>query len=209
MSTSVGPETPTDPSTRRSRRGVWVGGGIALVAVLAVAAYLFQPWTILTKTTVDEALPQASAAPSDPSANSPSPASSASSATASESPASSTPTPVPAGPKTLGAGSFRSYEHDTSGTAKLIKLADGRVFVRLENFSTSNGPDVKVWLSAAKVDKAETAKDAGYLNLGDLKANNGNQNYPIPPDTDVSKYKSVVIWCDRFSVAFGAASVTT
>ena len=187
MSTSNKSNTPTDPqptanpSAPKSRRGRWIGGGLIAMAVLAVAAYLFQPWALFTNTTVNESLPPALAAPSGPAA--------------------------PASPQTLGSGTFRSYEHSTTGTAKLIKLADGRVFVRLEDFNTSNGPDVKVWLTEAGVDRADKSSESAYVNLGDLKANNGNQNYEVPSGTDVTTYKSVVVWCDRFSVAFGAASI--
>ena len=203
MSTTTDRDTST-PETRRSRRNLMLGGGIAAIVVLSVAAYLFQPWTILTNKTANEALPEATApatpaptaALTNPAANTPA------------APTPATPAPAPAGPQTLGSGAFRSYEHSTSGTAKLVKLADGRVFVRLENFNTSNGPDVKVWLTGANVDRAEKSKDAAYVNLGDLKANNGNQNYQVPTGADLSKYKTVVIWCDRFSVAFGAASIT-
>ncbi len=192
MSTTTDRDTST-PEIRRSRRNLMLGGGIAAIVVLSFAAYLFQPWTILTNKTVDEALPEVTSAPVNPAPTVPNPAA---------------PTPAPAGPQTLGSGTFRSYEHSTSGTAKLVKLADGRVFLRLENFNTSNGPDVKVWLTGANVDQAEKSKDAAYVNLGDLKANNGNQNYQVPAGADLAKYKTVVIWCDRFSVAFGAASIT-
>ena len=195
------PNTPTDlqpttnPSAPRSRRARWIGGGVIALAVLAVAAYLFQPWALFTNTTVNESLPQTL----------PQPTATPSAAT----PPTTSPTITPASPQTLGSGTFRSYEHSTSGTAKLIKLADGRLFVRLEDFNTSNGPDVKVWLTAAAVDRADKSRDSAYVDLGDLKANNGNQNYEVPPGTKVTTYKSVVVWCDRFSVAFGAASITS
>ena len=44
-----------------------------------------------------------------------------------------------------------------------------------------------------------------FVNLGKLKANNGNQNYDIPSDTDLSKYDTSIIWCKAFSVLFGSA----
>ncbi len=209
MSTTTDRDTST-PEIRRSRRNLVLGGGIAAIVVFSFAAYLFQPWALFTNKTVDEALPEATApanpnpvAPVAPNPAAPTPAPSA---PALSNPA--PPAPAPAGPQTLGSGAFRSYEHSTSGTAKLVKLADGRVFVRLQNFNTSNGPDVKVWLTGANVEQADKSKDAAYVNLGDLKANNGNQNYQVPAGADLSKYKTVVIWCDRFSVAFGAASIT-
>jgi hypothetical protein len=109
----------------------------------------------------------------------------------------------------LASGAFVDGEHATSGTASILQLPDGSRYVRLENFSTSDGPDVQVWLT----DKAAGGNDWGkyddgvHLSLGELKATDGNQNYPIPADANLSAFTSVVIWCDRFNVAFGTAPV--
>jgi hypothetical protein len=43
--------------------------------------------------------------------------------------------------------------------------------------------------------------------MGRLKANIGNQNYPIPAGTDMTKYDTVLIWCRAFSVLFGSADL--
>jgi Electron transfer DM13 len=94
--------------------------------------------------------------------------------------------------------------HNAEGIAKVIPLGDGSTTIlRLENFKSTNGPDVHVYLSTNK----KTASD--FVNLGRLKANNGNQNYNIPTGTDLAKYKAVLIWCQPFSVLFGSAEFTT
>ena len=80
-----------------------------------------------------------------------------------------------------------------------------RRFVRLENLDTSNGPDLFVYLSANPFDGEEGAFDDDYVNLGRLQGNIGSQNYEIPANVDPFRYASVVIWCDRFNSAFGAA----
>ena len=49
--------------------------------------------------------------------------------------------------------------------------------------------------------------DDDFVNLGRLKANQGNQNYNLPADTDFTRFASVVIWCDRFNSAFGAGDL--
>jgi Electron transfer DM13 len=90
--------------------------------------------------------------------------------------------------------------HEAEGLAKEISLEDGRQFVRFENFKVTNGPDLFVYLATDK-----SASD--FVDLGKLKANNGNQNYQIPPGTDLSKYNTVVIWCKAFSVLFGSAEL--
>jgi hypothetical protein len=73
--------------------------------------------------------------------------------------------------------------------------------LRLEDFKSTNGPDLYVYLSTDK----GAATD--FVNLGRLKGNIGNQNYDIPKRTDLSKYDTVLIWCRAFSVLFGSAEL--
>ncbi|MFJ1705620.1 DM13 domain-containing protein [Kitasatospora sp. NPDC088346] len=171
----------------------------ALLALALAAAglglYLFQPWRALTTTTVDEALPTAAVSAPASAANVP--------PTAGPGPAApGTPVAVPVG------GSFVSGEHPTSGTARLVRPGDGSTVLRLENLRTSEGPDVRVYLSTrpAAESRLDTLGD-GALELGRLKGNVGNQNYTVPPGTDLGGYRSAVIWCHRFSVGFGAADL--
>ncbi|MQS17167.1 DM13 domain-containing protein [Streptomyces kaniharaensis] len=76
------------------------------------------------------------------------------------------------------------------------------------NLRTSEGPDVRVYLSASSAaeSRADTLGD-GPVELDRLKGNRGNQNYTVPAGTDLSRIRSVVIWCKRFSVTFGAADL--
>ncbi|MGB7706170.1 MAG: DM13 domain-containing protein [Nitrososphaeraceae archaeon] len=92
--------------------------------------------------------------------------------------------------------------HKAEGIAKVINLADGRTFLRLENLRTTNGPDLYVYLSVGK-----DALD--IVNLGRLKGNIGNQNYEIPAGTDLSKYNTALIWCKAFSTLFGSAKLSS
>jgi hypothetical protein len=108
----------------------------------------------------------------------------------------------------LGKGDFRGLAHETKGLAAVYQLPDGKRLLRLSNFETSNGPDVHVYLVAAEVAKDNaTVKQAGFIDLGSLKGNKGDQNYEVPADADLNKYKSVSIWCARFGVNFGAATL--
>ncbi len=91
--------------------------------------------------------------------------------------------------------------HDAQGDAYTIPLEDGSNVLRLENFESTNGPDLFVYLSID--DKASE-----FVNLGELKANKLNQNYEIPEDTDLSKYSKVLIWCKAFGVLFGSAELS-
>jgi hypothetical protein len=111
-----------------------------------------------------------------------------------------------AGARPLLSGAFRGLAHETAGTATIHRLADGRRVLRLTGFRTSNGPDVRVYLVAAPdAPDNETVKKAGFVELGKLKGNEGDQNYDVPAEVDLGRYRSVSIWCARFGVNFGAA----
>ncbi len=113
-------------------------------------------------------------------------------------PAPAAPRPAPAAPRPanveLARGRFRSGEHATSGTAAVVRVADGRRLLTLTSFSTSPGPDLRVRLVRA----GET------VDLGALKGNRGNQQYRIPRSVGIEG-RTVVIWCRAFSVRFGSA----
>jgi hypothetical protein len=105
----------------------------------------------------------------------------------------------------LATGEFQSLEHGTSGHALLLQLPDGSFVVRLEDLDTLNGPDLRVYLSEVPAADDPHAYGDRFVDLGELKANKGNQNYAVPPGVDASRFKSVVIWCRRFTVGFGVA----
>jgi len=115
----------------------------------------------------------------------------------------------PAGAVVVRQGSFHSGEHATTGLAQLLGFPGGLTTLRLAPFRTSNGPAVHVWLSAAAPGAPNgTVADMAHLDLGGLKGNIGAQNYPVPRTADPGRYRTVVIWCERFSVTFGYAPLT-
>jgi len=162
-----------------SKRNLIIGiGAIALV----IAWYAFRPELLFINKTVNEELPVAQ------------PVSMAMSKGTE--------------PMVLGKGDFHGLAHETKGVATVHQLGDGKRVLRLTNFETSNGPDVHVYLVAADVAKDnDTVKKAGFIDLGSLKGNKGDQNYEVPAEADLDKYKSVSIWCARFGVNFGAATL--
>ncbi|MFD5770087.1 DM13 domain-containing protein [Streptomyces sp. NPDC127049] len=173
------------------RKARWAGVGVLVVAVLAAGLVWFKPWALWVDETVTEELPSAA-----PATRAPSPG------------ATARPEP-PAAPATVARGTFISHEHATAGTVRIVRLADGSHTLRLEGLDTSNGPDLRVWLSDAPVKEGiagwRVFDDGKYVNLAKLKGNKGDQNYPLPAGLDWSAYGSVSIWCDRFDVSFGAA----
>ncbi len=103
---------------------------------------------------------------------------------------------------------FRSLEHGTTGSARIVELEDGSRFVRLEDLDTSDGPDLRVYLTDQPVsDDWGVWDDGRYVDLGALKGNVGDSNYRIPEDVDLSGFRTAVIWCRRFTVGFGVAPI--
>ncbi len=92
--------------------------------------------------------------------------------------------------------------HNAEGTVYTIPLEDGSSVLRLEEFRSTNGPGLYLYLST-------DTRATDYISLGKLKANQGNQNYVIPDGTDLDKYNKVLVWCEPFSVLFGSAALST
>lgn len=90
--------------------------------------------------------------------------------------------------------------HPASGTARIIEV-DGKRYVRYENFKTINGPDLYIYLA-----KDLDAKE--YVNLGTLRATEGNVNYEIPNGVNLSEYKYVMVWCKIFGILFNYADIS-
>src|SRR6266498_640465 len=147
-----------------------------LVVLGGVGWYLFRPELLFLNKRVDERLTTSAAAPESTT-----------------------------GPATLLGGNFHSIAHETQSKTAILDVAGKRV-LRLTDFATSNGPDVRVYLVAAPdAGDNETVTKAGFIELGKLKGNQGDQNYDVPADLDLTKYRAVTIWCRRFSVNFATA----
>lgn len=166
---------------------------LVMAAVVGFGLFWFEPWRLVTNTRVDEAAPVGSAAPTT---SPPAAPASAESGIASVAP------PAAPAPRT---GEFISYEHATTGTATIVAVSGDERYIRIENLDTSDGPDLHVYLSPLEHTAGMHAFGDAAVELGQLKGNLGNQNYLVPATLNLADYRSVVIWCTRFAVAFGAA----
>jgi hypothetical protein len=92
----------------------------------------------------------------------------------------------------------RNYK--TSGKAKVFTV-DGTRYIRLENFETTNGPDLFVYLAK------EGGKTSEGIEVSVLKGNIGDQNYVLDSAIDITVYNTVVIWCRAFDRDFGYAKL--
>ena len=163
-----------------------IGVALVLVGLVAFVLVWFQPQKLFIETSINEALPQP------------------------DRPTSSTPGAKGGGhePTIVAQGNFRSLEHETSGVAKIVQIDRGHRVLRFEGLSTSNGPDLRVYLSEIPESDDWHAYGERFVDLGALKGNLGNQNYAIPADVDLARYRSAVIWCRRFTVGFGVAGLS-
>jgi hypothetical protein len=184
-------EIIVEESSRRSP--LLIPGIIVGLILLVVVLYWFAPQTLFLGREVDEALPAAPAAD----AQAPADAATAGEATQPQAEAAE-----------LASGSFSPIgRYDGTGTALLLDVG-GTTFVRFEDFETTNGPDLRVYLSAAPADADPSLHDDDFADLGPLTASRGAQNYEVPADVDTSRYQSVVVWCRRFSVGFAVAPLS-
>ena len=108
-------------------------------------------------------------------------------------------------PEVLSVGMFHGADgfHKGVGNATVYRLPDGSDVLRFTDFSVTNGPALSVYL----VKGSKGIVDSGHVNLGRLKGNIGNQNYPIPAGTDLSEYGSVVVYCVPFRTVFAVATL--
>jgi hypothetical protein len=120
------------------------------------------------------------------------------------------PFAVSGDPQPLYTGRLEGKAHQTSGRATIYKAPDGERYLRLTDFSTSNGPDVHVLLAQSddqNLNQELVKGQLGGLELGTLKGNQGDQNYDLPGSVDLQKYDAVVIYCERFHAVFGVAKL--
>jgi hypothetical protein len=117
-----------------------------------------------------------------------------------------TTTTVPSGPVLLGAGQFVGLAgHSGTGDAGLFQNPDGSLVLRFENFDIQNGPDLEVYLVPGA---DQTSLSEGSIHLGALKGNIGDQNYELPPGTELGPGAyTALVWCEAFSVEFVGATI--
>ena len=110
----------------------------------------------------------------------------------------------------VGRGKFKDADraHKGSGNARLVKKSNGSFEIQLSNFEVMNGPDLRVYVSSTSaIEKSSDVTASNWTNLGTLKGNKGDQIYSLPTDININEVKSVVIWCEAFSVLFSAAAL--
>lgn len=183
---------------------------LAGVAGLLLAYYLLSP--LFIDRVVDEELPGAPTTGSQPNPELEATATAAMQEAMDE-PDKMMEEPMPPGEMTqvriLAQGELYDLAHHGMGTATVYQLEDGSRVLRFEQFEVLNGPELHVWLVPVDpVPDTIGVEIAGYADLGALKGNIGDQNYPIASDLNLDDFASVVIWCVPFRVPFNAAPLS-
>lgn len=106
----------------------------------------------------------------------------------------------PANATILKQGSFSgNMSYTVSGSVKLYEYL-GKKYIYFENFNSSNGPDLKVYIATSN-----TASQ--FVNLGTLKGVSGVQVYEVKNPPDFNQYNRVLIWCQQFGLLFGTSTI--
>ncbi len=86
-----------------------------------------------------------------------------------------------------------------TGMAQIF-LENNKYVLKLADFRSDNGPDLKVYLSKG-------VSPTAFISLGDLKSTNGNQVYDIPGTPDFTQYRYVLIHCEKYNHRYGSAEL--
>jgi Electron transfer DM13 len=145
----------------RRRTGIWLAAAVVVVALAAVTLIWFQPQKLFYDERVDESLPTAAEPPADGGG--------------------AVTTVAPPGPVDLTTGTFVYREHDTVGTARVVRLPDGQVVVRLDGFETSNGPALFVYLSQNPAAGERRRSTSSSSTSARSRATSVTRTTPCPP----------------------------
>ena len=119
--------------------------------------------------------------------------------------------PAPAGlasARLVGTARMHDVDKDGEGTARIYEMPNGTRMIRLEDFFVSINSDLELRLSESPDPKTtDDAVKAPFKLVSELKATVGNMNYEVPNDVDLSRYKSIVIWCEITRNAYAAAPI--
>lgn len=97
-------------------------------------------------------------------------------------------------------GTFSNGPYGSVNGKARIYFQNSQYILALENFNSSNGPDLHVYIS-------KEAQPVNYIDLGKLQSVSGNQQYPLTGNINFSEYKYALIHCQQFNHLFGSAEL--
>lgn len=108
----------------------------------------------------------------------------------------------------LPSGTFIKKKKKLKGAWEVVQRGDKTFIVFADDFRAAKGPDLKIFLSPKSVSdvNGDTAVN-GSLNIGELKATKGAQEYEVPAGVNLSDYSSVLVHCEAYSVLWGGGDL--
>jgi hypothetical protein len=191
-----------------SKKAITIAGAVILIPVLALGWYLLSP--LFLNKTVEEEFPFAFSAAVPDNMTMGEIETIMSGMAKMDAPIESESADAMADATVFKSGEFQDADrfHKGSGSATIYTMPDGSALLRLEDFRVTNGPELHLILSPNPDPQSSSdVREGDYIDLGKIKGNIGNQNYPLPAGIDPSKFNSVVIYCKPFQVVFSVASL--
>jgi Electron transfer DM13 len=106
-------------------------------------------------------------------------------------------------PVAIASGKFVGQDgHSGTGVATVVASGRDERDLTFTRFDVDPGLDVAVYLTPT------TDGVDDRVDLGGLKGNIGDQQYAIPPEVDLGKYDSVILWCRPFTVRIATAELS-
>ena len=91
-------------------------------------------------------------------------------------------------------------DHITTGNVSVERISSGFIVKLAKNFSLDGAPEPSVGFG-------NDGKYDGSSSVGDLVMIEGAQTFLVPADVDVTQFNEIYIWCDKFDVPLGVATL--
>ena len=120
------------------------------------------------------------------------------------------PTPVLTDAQAIRTAQFANLDdlRQAAGNVVLYRSADGTLLLRLDDFSVTNAPQLTVYLTGSTQPLVPADLDGNGVSrfpVGLVKGTKGNQQFNIPKELNLAKYKSVVIFSDALQLIYAFA----
>lgn len=109
----------------------------------------------------------------------------------------------------LAKGNLIKISKAVAGDFSIIRKGDRLLLVLGDNFQAKPGPDLKIVFSVLPLEKvnSKNAIQQESLVIGLLKNNKGEQSFMLPENFDISKYKTLLVHCEKYALLWGGGSL--
>ncbi len=110
--------------------------------------------------------------------------------------------------KSSAPAAFQKKTYGLNGSITIEQRGSSTFIVFSDDFKTKRGPDLKVFLSRNDV-ASSTGTNAvpASIRIGELKSNQGAQEYELPAGVNIADFNSVLVHCEAFSKLWGGADL--